>query len=208
MTLILRGKSTRFYAYLLYFLAGASLVASAVNGGVGELVWSVPISLFIATTGWAVFWNPRIEVGPGGVRVVNIFREHLIPWADLALTENRWGLYLYTKAADRKVGVWAVPSNAGLFHNSWRDRNKEYEDPDITWHDSGTQTRTVQSGFAADLIRIRHKAIAANARLRASLRTQMSEYWPEETVTTITLLPIIALLATFAGAALTVYTGR
>ncbi|MDK8602491.1 hypothetical protein HMPREF3167_05105 [Trueperella sp. HMSC08B05] len=200
MTVILRGK-TRIYAYLLYALAAISLVGSAVHGGVAELLWAVPIAAVLAAFGWVVFHNPRLEVGPGGLRVVNIIREHLIPWSDLALAENRWGLYLYNRA-DRKISVWGVPSNVGLFNNSWRDRKKAYEDPDIVWEDSGTLSRTVSTGFAADLIMIRHGNITRNAQLRASLKP--AQYWPDQTVTKFQPLPVIVLGVALAGAGLAI----
>ncbi|MDP9831786.1 PH domain-containing protein [Trueperella abortisuis] len=201
MTLILRGK-TRMYAYLLYALAVISLVASAVNGGIGEAIWSIPIAAFIAAFGWVVFFNPRLEVGPGGLRVVNVLREHLIPWSDLALAENRWGLYLYTMA-DRKISVWGVPSTVGIFNNSWRDRkkDKDYEDPDIVWEESGRVTRIVSSGFAADVITFRLGRIKGDANLRASL--QPATYWPDKAETRLQPLPIIVLGVTLLGAVLT-----
>lgn len=205
MTLILRGKSTRLYASLLVFLAAASLVASTINGGLRELLWALPIAAFIVAFGWAFFWNPRLEVGPGGIHVVNIVREHHIPWLDLELAENRWGLYLYTKAADKKISVWAVPSSAGLFNNSWRQRNKPYEDPDINWANVGTQSRIVQSGFAADLIMLRLGNIKRNSHLRTELRRQLTIYWPDETTSKVALLPMIVLVAATAGAALAFY---
>ncbi|MEW6931915.1 PH domain-containing protein [Trueperella pyogenes] len=205
MTLILRGKNTRFYAYLIYALAVISLVGSAVNGGIGEMLWALPIASVLVALGWTVFHNPRLEVDPEGLRVVNVFREHLIPWSDLAMVENRWGIYVHTKASGRKVSVWAIPSTVGLFNNSWRAQKSGTQpaDPNIEWKDSGTQSRTVTSGFAADLITLRHQNITSNANLPGLKPAQHCE-----SEVRIQVLPILVLGLALTSAILTLYNWR
>lgn len=199
MTLVLRGKSPRIYAYLLWFLAAATLVASVMNGGIAELLWAMPVSLLIVAIGWAVFWNPRVEVGPGGVRIVNIVREYLVPWSDYYFAENRWGLYIYSRERSQKMSAWGVPTNAGLFSNSWRDRNKTPDDPDaIRWNARERQNMHVDVKFVVDLLTIRVGEIRRSPRLRAELTGQLDEHWPPTTVTKIQVLPIgmvVVLLA-------------
>ncbi|MDP9806051.1 hypothetical protein J2S70_000633 [Trueperella bonasi] len=186
MTLVLRAKSTRFYAYLLWFLAGVILLASVMNGGFSELIWATPVSALIAAIGWATFWNPRIEVGPGGLRIVNIVREHLVPWSDLHFAENRWGLYVYSKTDAKKMSVWAVPSNAGIFSGSKRNRP---EPEAIRWDDGGKFDQLADSKFVAALIETRAGQIRRDAHLRAELAEQAND-WPAATMTRILPLPI------------------
>lgn len=199
MTLVMRAKSTRIYAYLLWFLATATLVASVANGGISELLWATPVTLLIATIGWAVFWNPRIEVGPGGIRIVNIVREHLVPWSDFYVAENRWGLYIYSREQSKKMSVWAVPSNVGLFSNSWRNRKKIPDNPeDVQWNAPGRENRIVDVKFVADLLTIRASQIRKNSHLRTDLAAQLDEHWPPTTVTKVQVIPVVSIGALFA----------
>ncbi len=198
MILVMRAKSTRIFAYLLWGLAAVTLLASVLNGGVSELLWATPVSLLVAAIGWAVFWNPRIEVGPGGVRIVNIVREHLVPWSDFYLAENRWGLYIYSREQSKKMSVWGVPSNQGLFSNSWRDRKKLPDNPeDVRWRSDGKESRFVTVKFVADLLTLRSGEIKRNSRLRADLAQQSQEHWPPTAVTKLQPLPIAVVGALF-----------
>ncbi|VEI12950.1 PH domain-containing protein [Trueperella bialowiezensis] len=203
MTLVLRAKSTRLFTFLFIFLAGATLIASTINGGVRELLWATPVCGLIVAIGWAVFWNPRVEVGPSGVRVVNIVREYLVPWTDLRLAENRWGLYIYTRHDSRKISAWAVPSNVGLLSNSWRDRKKTPESPaSINWEDGGRVTKFAHVRFVTDLIQSRAGHLRKNPRLRAELASQNGEQWPDRTTVNVQVAPIAAVGTLFALTAL------
>lgn len=121
MNVIIRGEGGHFWAYLLWAFSALILTASTINGGLAEFFFALPLCLFLSFIGWVGWWNPRLEVTADGLYVTNIFREHLISWADFAEAQNRWGLYIFTRS-EKKIPVWALPSRVGLLHNSWRDR--------------------------------------------------------------------------------------
>ncbi|MFP7695720.1 PH domain-containing protein [Trueperella sp. LYQ143] len=198
MTVTLRGTSSRFYSIFIAVAAGILLIAGMIHGGIHELIWTLPATLFMLALAWVMFWNPRLVIGPGGLHVINLFREHHIPWADFSYAENRWGLYLYSRS-HRKISVWAVPSNVGLFSNSWRDRKKQRKDPtSLTWADSGAEHRYCDVPFAADLITMRAQQIARHSSLRRELSAQLDTPWPTQTTARWQIIPLALLGVTLA----------
>lgn len=201
MTVVMRGKSTRIYAVLMGVAAVAILIGSGINGGMGEILWVAPILLAIAAIGWAVFWNPRLEVGPSGLRVINIFREWLVPWADLNFVENRWGLYIDTHSGKR-ISVWGLPSRTGLMQNSWRDRKRQVEEEIVWTMEEMRVERVVPLPFAADTITLRARDIRSDAYLRRDL-ARIGPDWGETTKMNIMPIPVIAVIVTVLAAAFT-----
>lgn len=63
---------------------------------------------FIAVMVWAVFWRPELVVAEEGVRVVNVFATHEIPWQTIESVDTRYSVSIHT--ARGKVSVWASPS--------------------------------------------------------------------------------------------------
>lgn len=222
MTLVLRARSNQIYAGLLLVLAGATLVASLLNGGVGELVWATPVAGLFAAFGWAVFWNPRVEIGPAGVQVVNIVREHFVPWADLYLAENRWGLYLYSRAESKKIGAWALPAKVSFMSDSWRYRKKnnahthDFADPQeadprhVRWSGTGRISRFADARFVSELIEIRAGNIRKDRHLRSELRLQAEEAYdgsvPVVAATKFQPVPVVLMAVLLSLAILMFHT--
>jgi hypothetical protein len=61
---------------------------------------------------WALYWRPSIEVGEGGIRVVNVARTIEIPWPHLTAIDTVWSLALVTTAG--KFSVWAAPAPSAV----------------------------------------------------------------------------------------------
>ncbi|MDP9801317.1 hypothetical protein J2S49_001393 [Arcanobacterium wilhelmae] len=114
MKLRLVGNGYRFYGYIGFALAGVIALASLYNGGFRELALTLPLVALVAAAAWVFSYHSYVQIGPGGLTVVNIFRTHRIPWNDIAGTERRWGLYVLLRTG-RKISVWAVPQKAGVF---------------------------------------------------------------------------------------------
>lgn len=113
---ILRGTGRLGWAYTVWGISALALGLSAWNGGWREALWALPIAAIPALLGYAIYWNPRLEIDDEQVRIVNIVREYFIPWEDLESIETRFGLYLHAHHLRRKVSVWAVPSRASFFN--------------------------------------------------------------------------------------------
>lgn len=195
----IRGRGFKLYAYVLWALAGVVAFAAVINGGISELLWTLPpIALFVAF-GWAVFWNPRLELSAGGIRVVNIVRQFDIPWDDFDYTERRWGLYLYTRSA-RKISVWAVPSSTGIFDNSWINGKLKRDDAPVNW-ESGEEvtTRTIGLATVAEEIERYAEKYRSDRRFREDRKREAPD-WPRTTEVHVNIVPItlviVGLIAT------------
>ncbi|QCX47196.1 PH domain-containing protein [Arcanobacterium haemolyticum] len=184
MNLILRGEKSHFWAFLLWFFAGAILLASTINGGIAEFLFAMPLGAFIGFVGWAGWWNPRLTITDERVIVTNVVRQFSIPWEDLSEAYNRWGLYITTKSG-KKIPVWALPSRVGLLQNSWRDRNKSEPDP-IDWKHPRSEEMVVPLNFAADTIMILLHAVRSDPALRRRLALGV----PDQKTTTFVWLPL------------------
>ena len=159
-TYVIHGKGTVGYAIALWALAALIQIVSFLNGGLAEGLWALPITAIIALIGFVLFWNPRLEVSDSGLLVVNIVRTFHIPWKRLKEVENRYGLYLYTTDLPKKVGVWGVPSRAGLTHNPLKNE-KDRESNQLDWHaDAGRYRRTIPLEHVADNLRDRARELA------------------------------------------------
>ncbi|WP_216431713.1 hypothetical protein [Arcanobacterium phocae] len=200
MNVTLRGENSHFWAYLLWVLSFVIVVASGINGGLKEILFSLPVVAFLSFIGWAGWWNPRLIVLPQGIHVINLAREYFIPWADVSEALNRWGLYIYTKSG-KKIPVWVLPSRVGLLYNSWRERKRSLPDP-IDWKDPQPREIVVPLPFAADSLNIRTHAIRSDSALRRRLALT-GEKWDETTTSRFLPLPIAGTLVLLSSAVAT-----
>lgn len=74
---------------------------------------SWPWLLFVGGGSWSLYWQPRVVVTPGGVRVVNIYRTFDVSWPAITTIDTRWALELRT--AKGKVRAWAAPAPGPSF---------------------------------------------------------------------------------------------
>lgn len=185
MTLTLRGVNTRKWFIGLAIFGVALVIIGLINGGLSEAWFTLPAALAVVAFAWIGFYNPRLVLSPGGVRIVNLFREFIIPWDDVAFAENRWGLYVHTRAG-RKISVWALPSRAGFGENTYRenmamrqavDSGRRYsmpkaeKDPELGWNLEEDTTIEVSPTHASNTILLRRDQRRSQAKLRRELQT-------------------------------------
>ncbi|QJC22354.1 PH domain-containing protein [Arcanobacterium buesumense] len=200
MNVTLRGENSHFWAYLLWILSLVILGASAWNGGWRELLFALPVAMFLSFVGWVGWWNPRLIVRPQGLHVINLAREYYIPWSDVVEVMNRWGLYIHTRSG-KKIPVWVLPSRVGLLYNSWREPKRSLPHP-IDWTAAEPQELIVPLPFVADSLMARTHAIRSDSSLRRRLALE-GDTWETTTVRFLplsilgTLILFICAVATF-----------
>ncbi|GAA4655871.1 PH domain-containing protein [Arthrobacter cryoconiti] len=81
--------------------------------GTAAAIWHFLPSLLVAA--WALYvllWRPRLLVTNDGLTVVNILREHRIPFS--ALKSIRVGQNVALETTDGRIGSWGAPSAGKL----------------------------------------------------------------------------------------------
>jgi hypothetical protein len=89
-------------------LGVATVVFVMVTSGLGDALVTMPWVLLFTTCSWAIFWNPRVVVSDGGVRLVNVTRTIDVPWPSIIDVETRYALTLVT--AYGRFAAWAAPA--------------------------------------------------------------------------------------------------
>jgi hypothetical protein len=108
---------------------GTAVVAFiAATSGAGDALATLPWVLLFATSCWAIFWNPRVVVSDGGVRLVNVTRTIDIPWPAITDVETRYALTLVTTYG--RFAAWAAPapSAGGALRTAMRSRPRVIDD--------------------------------------------------------------------------------
>jgi Bacterial PH domain len=102
-----RSAFGRVLAGGMALVAGLSLVLTAAEGGLADVVRSGGVPALVAAMTWALFWSPALEVSDGELTVRNVFRTFHVPWPCLQRVTTTWTLRLET--TDGPVTVWATP---------------------------------------------------------------------------------------------------
>ncbi|TRW44669.1 PH domain-containing protein [Georgenia yuyongxinii] len=147
-TVVFRPDSSRVYAVICWVVAAGVLVAFAVNGGIGELVRYGALPLAVAAFGWAVFWQPFVEVGPDGVTLANVMRTVVVPWGAIDAVDTHWGVRLRTAAG--AFGAWAAPARAGFGRS--RSRREAENLPDRLFRGNGTVSASGDAAAVGSVI--------------------------------------------------------
>lgn len=115
----------RFSTYFSYVFIAMSLVVSGYITVLDprELLSSVPFLLAIVLVVWVVFAHPHVEVGDGGITVVNVLTRHHVPWSRFTGVSTEWNLRVH--AEGRVVTAWALPVSGGSARRSRRARRVE-----------------------------------------------------------------------------------
>jgi hypothetical protein len=144
-------------------LGAATLVYIAVTSGVDDALLTVPWVLLFATCCWAIFWNPRVVVSDGGVRLVNVTRTIDVPWPSISDVETRYALTLVT--AYGRYAAWAAPapSAGGALRTAMRSR-PHADDGEVEAVTMGEVPGTA-SGDAAMIVRRRWDRLRADGFL-------------------------------------------
>lgn len=106
----IRSRSARVLAAAMVGAAVLALGSAAADGIDALLLYAAPAVLF-GLLGWAVFWEPYVEVSDGGVTLANTLRTVEVPWPAINGVDGRYGLRLDT--AYGPLTGWAAPSPTG-----------------------------------------------------------------------------------------------
>jgi hypothetical protein len=87
-------------------------VASLAVTEPGRLVTWAPLAALICLTIWAVFWAPKVVVGPERLEVRNVAATYEVPWAAISHIDTKWALTLYTTGG--RITAFAAPAPSGL----------------------------------------------------------------------------------------------
>lgn len=138
----------------------------AATSGVRDAIATTPWVLLFAACGWAIFWNPRVVVSDGSVRLVNVTRTIDVPWPALVDVETRYALTLVT--AYGRYTAWAAPapSAGGALRTAMRSRPPRAAGS----HDAVTavtmgEIAGTASGDAATIVRRRWDRLRADGFL-------------------------------------------
>ena len=107
MHLIHRPRFGPWLCGLVWAAAAFALVREGFDSITGAMRLS-PLLLLVSVLVWAAFWNPRVEVTDGGVRMVNVLRTADIPWPAIQRIDTKWALALVT--AYGTFTAWAAPA--------------------------------------------------------------------------------------------------
>ncbi|GAB2607175.1 PH domain-containing protein [Pseudactinotalea suaedae] len=108
-----RSRLAQGLAVLTALVAVAALVAFVGEEGPTALLSTLaPVALVVAA-GWALLWNPRVELTAEGITIVNVWRTVRVPWRRFRHADTRWALSVTTDQ-DVTYTSWAVPAGSGF----------------------------------------------------------------------------------------------
>jgi len=143
---------------------GVVVVVVAATSDIGDALVTMPWVLLFTACCWAIFWNPRVVVADGGVRLVNVTRTIDVPWPSITDVETRYALTLVT--AYGRFAAWAAPapSAAGALRMTMRARTRAVGDGEVEAVTMGEIAGTA-SGDAATIVRRRWDRLRADGFL-------------------------------------------
>jgi hypothetical protein len=103
---IFRSRFGQVITWVALGIMVLALWASVEEAGSWGFAQSLaPVGLCLLFT-WAGFYNPKIEVGEGKVRLVNVFRTIEIPIGAISRIDTRWALTLY--CGEKRYTAWGA----------------------------------------------------------------------------------------------------
>jgi hypothetical protein len=120
-------------------------VLDVMRGSYRGLAWPAALVVAVATTGWALFLRPHVELRTDGVVLANIVTDTTVPFAVVEDVTDRWALELHD-VDGRRYTSWAVP-----VRRAWV-RRTELDDFAETTRRRGSAGTTAQ-GVADDVQR-------------------------------------------------------
>jgi hypothetical protein len=150
---VFRSRSGRAIAVATAVIMITALGVIFVSEGIAAALLSLPAAVMIIATALLLFWFPRVEVSDGGVKIVNVFREHMIGWGAIRIIDTRWALAITTDKG--KITAWGAPA-PGRHSSIFASRDQGQHLPESTYI-AGTvrpgDLVTSDSGAAAAHIR-------------------------------------------------------
>jgi hypothetical protein len=159
-----RPASGRVLTLVVAFVGIGAVAFVAGTSGVEDAFLTLPWVLLCTATSWAIFWNPRVIVSDGGVRLVNVTRTIDIPWPSIVDVETRYALTLVTTYG--RFAAWAAPapSAGGALRTAMRSRPPAVDGAEVEAVTIGEVPGTA-SGDAAQLVRRRWERLRADGFL-------------------------------------------
>ncbi|MEO6125028.1 MAG: PH domain-containing protein [Ilumatobacteraceae bacterium] len=159
----------KFLTVAIGLICITALLWTTADVGVVALIEVGPWLMLVAGACWAAFWNPRIVVDDGGVRLVNVTRTIDLPWPSIQAVDTKFALTLIT--AHGKFTGWAAPAPGA--HAAVRaTRGNVKMIPDSAWGPGGIRPGdlpSTPSGNAALLIRQRWQTLRDAGHLDSPL---------------------------------------
>lgn len=103
----LRSAYARVMAVGLWAVSMSIAVAILVSTPRSIALYGFPA--FLATVGWAIYWQPYVTVDPTGVTLHNVIRTITLPWPAVESFDLRFGLGVNTRW-HKKYTAWALPA--------------------------------------------------------------------------------------------------
>lgn len=132
-------------------IAVAVAVVTLVDEGFTAVVSSWPWIALMAGGCWAVFYNPRVDVDAGGVRLVNVWHTVHVPWQALIGLETKWALTLVT--GESQYRAWAAPAPGRTVMRSEHPNTHRLSEAAIGGEIRPGDLPNTDSGEAAALVR-------------------------------------------------------
>ena len=151
--IVFRSRFGRVLTALVAALLAGALAVVVVADGIGAALTALPALLAMLALTWVSFWQPRVEVSDAGVKLVNVFTDVSVPWAEIARIDTKYALTLYTTSAS--YSAWGAPAPGR--HSVFRASREEGSYLPESTYLSGTvrpgDLTTSDSGAAAAVIR-------------------------------------------------------
>lgn len=187
----------RFLAVAVAIVIAGGLISIVIGGGWEELLRYCWPLLFIAFSGWALFWQPSVSVSDGGVTIANVLRTIHLPWPSIQRVDTKYALTLYT--AYGHYAAWAAPAPSRYTVGS-TDKSELKRLPESTFF-AGTvrpgDDPGSDSGQAALVVRRRWEALRDAGHLDDSRlekpRPDVRWHWP--TITGFVVLGVASVLS-------------
>lgn len=163
-------RSSRILAALVALIAAGSLLTTVIAAP-GAALRFLPLHLLLLWIAWAVLWHPHVLVDDRRVVMVNIAREHEIPFGAIDEVDTRWGLVVTARGI--RYQAWAAPA-PGTLH-TMRFRPDDLKNLPEASYIQGTvrpgDDPATDSGLAALHIR---RALATTTR---DANAQVRSHW-------------------------------
>jgi hypothetical protein len=151
--IVFRSRFGRVLTALVAALLAGALAVVVVADGVIAALTALPALLAMLALTWVTFWQPRVEVSDAGVKLINVFTDVSVPWAEIARIDTKYALTLYTTRAS--YSAWGAPAPGR--HSVFRASREEGSYLPESTYLSGTvrpgDLTTSDSGAAAAVVR-------------------------------------------------------
>jgi hypothetical protein len=150
---VFRSQFTRVGTLVFTLLLVGALAITWVNEGFWAFAVTIPPVALVVFVVAILYYQPRVEVDEGGVRIVNAIRSHYVSWGAIEYIDTKYALTI--QAGGKKYTAWAAPA-PGRHSAIFASKDQGAHLPETTYL-AGTvrpgDLTTSDSGAAAAYIR-------------------------------------------------------